>query len=318
MLSFKFSEFKWTEKLKIELHDIQCEMKFNGKSILGRGTDQNRETAICKATAETLERFFLDQLLEAKTSNGVAMHIDSKSAELNALFELLERDSFFCHFLTKTPFQELKYEELVKCDICKAIVELLKYNGADVKFGSMRSDSRFFGVICAIFGFDAPIKFGMTMGTSVRMNLQDAIYYSLIESARSAFGYILMPDEELLLASVKKNLHPSSPQDHLEVALNVDYAHHFKDTYFIKNHSPLPKIRLNLGAISIASFKPELNVGDFIVSPPLFLAKASSCELLNLYFGEFVQNDKTIERLSRFLGERISLDDINRDVHPFG
>jgi hypothetical protein len=69
-IGFEYSSFDWTKTLPTHAYDIQCSFVRNGKHYVGRGTEENKDLAIIKSTAEMLERFFLDQLKKADSSNG--------------------------------------------------------------------------------------------------------------------------------------------------------------------------------------------------------------------------------------------------------
>jgi hypothetical protein len=63
---------------------------------------------------------------------------------------------------------------------------------------------------------------------------------------------------------------------------------------------------------------PLLDENSADMNPPLYFSRACSSDLLNLYFGDFVANEKNLIRLGKFLGRVVSYDDINKDIHPFG
>lgn len=318
-LGLEYTLFDWTKELSIDAHDIQCSFSKNGKTYSGRGTDLSKELAIIRSTAEMLERFFLDQLHDADSSNGVAVHTESKLAELSALFELLERDSFFCHFLTKTPFEEITLSMGSQSALSERILSLLKSKDAEICIAKMRTDPRFSSVVCAIFGLESQVPFGMTLGTSVKLTVEEAIDAALIESARSAIAYLSNPHHLRDLKVEKKLFHFSRPEDHLILGLNTDYARDFKETFFRKNmlESVATDQGIEFDKISISSFKTELFDSSIAMNPPLFLARASSSSLMNLFFGAFESSEGKIKRLSRFLGRPISESEINTTIHPF-
>lgn len=317
-LGLEYSQFGWTQGLDAELHDIQCSLKFGGNQVLGRGTDVSENVAIVKATAEVLERYFLDQLSVAETSNGVAVHTVQQFAELNATFELLERDAFLCHFLTKVPFSSVELPGIQESKLFNSILKLLEAQGAEVKFGQMNTDSRFKGIVCAIFGIHSASGFGMTLGTSVRATLHESVMSSLIESARSAINYLSLNKEEVTAACRRESLLCTSPEDHLLVGLDPIYAGGFKKDFFDTGLSPSFECQLNLDKILVSSFQPLLNVGSTSINPPLYLSRASSSELMSLYFGDFLVSDWKMRRLRSFLGRDISVDELNKNIHPFG
>lgn len=316
---FEYVLYDWTRRLSYNAYDIQCSFVRNGKSYLGRGTESKKDLAIIKSTAEMLERFFLDQLDEADSSNGVAVHTDVKLAEISALCELLERDSFFCHFLTKTPFTEIEISSFPDSSLLKDIISLLEFHGAEIRIGQMRTDPRFCSVVCAIYGLSAKTPFGMTLGTSVKLTVEEAIESALIEAARSAIAYLLNPE---LLTTEKLSMDNHSfsrPEDHLRLGLNTDYAVQFREIFFRPNFGQLESSgsEIDFETISVSSFKPELFDGSFCMSPPIFLSRASSDSLIKLFFGEFVADETKLNRLRDFLGRPISPHEINYTIHPF-
>jgi hypothetical protein len=318
-LGLNYVQFDWTKNLSVDAYDIQCEYEKNGKTYSGRGTELNKEMAIIKSTAEMLERFFLDQINDADTSNGVAVHTDAKLAELSALFELVERDSFFCHFLTRTPFKELKISETSGPTFRKSILSLLRSRGAEVRLGQMHTDSRFSAVICATFGLETDVPFGMSLGTSVKQSLDEAIDSALIESARSAVAYITNPSFLKARKPCEQIGSFALPEDHLQVGLDLDYAAKFRKTFFPSESRKfkMPNAEIDLEKISVSSFKPELFDGSLCISPPLYFSRASTNSLINLYFGNFEPDENKLKRLSQFVGREILLSEINTDIHPF-
>lgn len=318
-LSLEYIRFDWTNKLSKGAFDIQCSFVRDGKNYVGRGTEENKDVAIIKSTAEMLERFFLDQLEEADSSNGVAVHTDAKTAEISALCELLERDSFFCHYLTKTPFKEIEISSFPDTPILQGILTLLKSHGAEIRIGQMRTDSRFSSVVCAIFGLSVESPFGMTLGTSVKLTVAEALESALIEAARSAFAYLLNP--QLLTPDKDSNANSpfSCPEDHLRLGLDIDYAIQFKEVFFERHLAKFETLgsKIDFEKVSISSFKPELFDGSICMSPPIFMARASSDSLINLFFGEFFPDKGKLNRLSDFLRRPISPHEINSTIHPF-
>lgn len=93
-------------------HRIQVSFQSStlGRRIYGYG-ESNRETvAYEKAICELIERetlYLQDTNSVIKTTNGMAAHRFSKIAALNAKLELIERDAFLRHWLTRTPLSEI-------------------------------------------------------------------------------------------------------------------------------------------------------------------------------------------------------------------
>ncbi|HPI40816.1 MAG TPA: YcaO-like family protein, partial [Pseudobdellovibrionaceae bacterium] len=79
-----------------------------GRNILVTGEGHTKEQAVTKAVAELIERSALIEVADAdpsvKTSNGWAAHSDFEVAKLNAIRELVERDTILKHWYSMTPF----------------------------------------------------------------------------------------------------------------------------------------------------------------------------------------------------------------------
>jgi hypothetical protein len=103
------------------------------------------------------------------------------------------------------------------------------------------------------------------------------------------------------------------------VGLNIDYAIQFREVFFENHLAQFESLgsEIDFEKVSISSFKPELFDGSICMSPPIFMARASSDSLINLFFGEFIPNESRLKRLSDFLRKPISPHEINNAIHPF-
>lgn len=110
-LKLRATQFKWVEEWLPHFHDFEVSIVVDGRTVKGRGIDQNSDLAFTKAGAEAIERAIC--IGKGLSSCGVAVHTENKLAKINARNELIERDRFFCHYLTKTAFQK-KAPELKK------------------------------------------------------------------------------------------------------------------------------------------------------------------------------------------------------------
>ena len=98
---------QWVKEWLPQFHDLRVQIDLDGRMYEGRGMDMDTDLAFTKAGAEAMERAIVHKSQERNTS-GIALHTDELKAKKNAFYELLERDQFLCHFLTKTPFVELE------------------------------------------------------------------------------------------------------------------------------------------------------------------------------------------------------------------
>ena len=108
-LSLKVTQVDGTQEWLPGCCDLQVSIALGGRQYIGRGVAEDSDLALTKAGAEALERAFC---FEHNISTcGVAVHTEEQSAKINARNELVERDRFFCHYLTATPFEEVKSDE---------------------------------------------------------------------------------------------------------------------------------------------------------------------------------------------------------------
>ena len=101
-LNLQVDRLTWIKDWLPEQNHFNVEISLDGASATGSGIDEIADMAFVKAGAEAIERLICAQ--NQIRSSGVAAHIDDKMAQENAAHELLERDAFLCHYLTKTPF----------------------------------------------------------------------------------------------------------------------------------------------------------------------------------------------------------------------
>ena len=132
-LALKATQVHWTRDWMPGCFDLQVSIVLDGREHIGRGVDKDSDSAFAKAGAEALERAFC---FEHNISTcGVAVHTNERLAEKNARNELVERDRFFCHYFTQTPFEEIDSddyhhirEKLGKRDIVMKVFEMNPLN----------------------------------------------------------------------------------------------------------------------------------------------------------------------------------------------
>lgn len=96
--SIKVREFTWPFQLGLPIFDYEISMTLEGIQYKGRGQSSNETEAIVKALAECIERLHCGW--HQLHTSGVAAHFTNDDAKLNAVRELHEHDSVFCHLLT--------------------------------------------------------------------------------------------------------------------------------------------------------------------------------------------------------------------------
>lgn len=68
----------------------------------GCAVDRSEDAALIKAVVESIERY-VKHTHNLPNTSGLAGHITSEQAQENGLCELIERDAFFCHYISGTP-----------------------------------------------------------------------------------------------------------------------------------------------------------------------------------------------------------------------
>ena len=107
-LELRSTQFNWVSEWLPGFHDFGVSITIGGRIFHGRGMASHSQLAFEKAGAEAIERAFCYE--NGISSSGVAAHPQIKLAQIKAQDELIERDRFFCHYLTKTPFQKMSME----------------------------------------------------------------------------------------------------------------------------------------------------------------------------------------------------------------
>ena len=172
-LELKATQVKWVREWLPGFSDFEVSITISGKVHRGRGIDRNQNLAFTKAGAEALERAICNE--NKILSCGVATHTDLESAKLNAKTELIERDRFFCHYLTQTPFKKIT-TNVSGIDL-SSLREKLKIHDVTIKIFEMKPLNGIKSAACLSHGK----KTGVVLGLGASENKETAIKKSLIE-----------------------------------------------------------------------------------------------------------------------------------------
>jgi len=177
-LSLQVEDLQWIRKSFPGIHDMSVRIQILGKPYEGRGHATTKDVAVQKALAEAIERAMCLQHLD--TTNGVAAHYDLELAKKNARNELLERDLFLSHFLTKTPFiltpeWRAFLPGEVFADISRAGDSLQIYKMGPTSHGQ--------GIVCLIRGGE---RWGGVLGLSFGQEHESAL---VIKASLEAYRY---------------------------------------------------------------------------------------------------------------------------------
>lgn len=186
-LDLKVDLFSWPKQLGFNFCDLQAKVTFDNKLFYGRGSHPNPEIALNKAITEVIERLHM-QFSTADNSNGFAAHFDLHLAKMNAYFELIERDLFFCYFLTETKFPRLKLVEFL---FFTEAQKILKCYNIDLRAYCLGKTDDWATTMVVAIGTEFKKPFGFCFGTSTKNTLENSITAGSIECLRQVSSLIL-------------------------------------------------------------------------------------------------------------------------------
>jgi ribosomal protein S12 methylthiotransferase accessory factor YcaO len=323
LFNIKTTILTWPKKLGFSLWDIQVQMTFEGRHYFGRGSGPSEEKAFTKALCEAIERISLQQH-GFSTSNGMACHLDLAKAKQFAAFELIERDLFFCHFFSQTPFLLFSQHHLSQLHL-PLFQSLQKYpHLREITFRvyNLGECPEWNTVLVCAFGENHSQPFGFVFGSSCKENLTQAIESATVESLRHLM-FVLQADRNQILMTEElfQQKNHWSFEDHGHLALDMNYFEKIRHLFPL-TESPYSPPNIFLPRMEDISFQ-ELT----FVPAPFHVVKASSSSLQDLFLGPTIPEKYNIQRIKQFRFDAsldVSLDaslDASKDflciTHPF-
>lgn len=300
------------------IHDTVTQIK--NKKIqdwYGQGWGRSKYESIIKAVAEIFERELMVRN-HIQISNGCAVHSTIEKAKENAIYELIERDAFLCHFLTETPFEPFRQSVTVFNVPLSRLIKNLKKKHIDIKVYKMRP-----AVSCAaIFIFvqcrKGPQKSGFQFGTACSSSYELAIEHALVEALRSVAHYnSQIKNEQVNVANFESKKLKAIPEikKHALIRLDQEYTNYFKKVFLKK-----PNLKEKVGApilkfdqIKVKKLENKFSdLKDF----PLVFVHAKSSRLQPLYFGGGNPEKINLKRLKIF-SSNSDFQFPNSKPHPF-
>lgn len=331
-LSYTSAERYWLRSIFPGLFDIVSLAKIKTRVWNGQGASSNLIEAHVKSTAEIVER---ECMLRHNifTSNGCAVHSSLKKAKQSARFELIERDAFFCHFLTATPMDPLAPEGLkIHGATWKQFEKRLFNKGLKIRFFRMRAAVSDVYAMTAVLTVHekAPAlarktlrtigKFGMRMGHGCDFDLSQAATQSAIECLRSVAhiidsGLKVMPLSEKEFMAIKRSKKKYTVNDHHRLLLDRQYA---KKIEKILLSGPKAGFETGKPVLKISQIKAVQYSTSFedIGRIPLYFVRADAKKLQQLYFGANKKHYFNLKRLKLFMGPHHKVK-LNLMPHPF-
>ena len=308
-LELSIITYTWPQRWLSHLYDFKVSLHYNNEPYEGRGTDSDEETALVKAIMEAFERMLIKEN-NLENSSGIALHFDYESAKSNALAELIERDSFLCHFLTKTPGDNIDHclsgtlkEFIAKTTNEKVQTHVLK----------LRSTNNHFVTMTIATGIKANNPFGLCLGLAADLDLDKAIWKSSIECARHVTSFLELDASDHSLFTMRDFLAIKKPDvvDHIRYANNPAIGNElFKQLTKENNAShSSTQAEVNFTELKMPKFMEEFKLSGI---------RAHSSELQDLFFGITTRDNIHLKRLKQFADQGIEFDHLNKLPHPLG
>ena len=279
------------------------------RNTLGFGVDASKEVAATKATAEWVERQTARHW--GVGTNGMAAHSNVQQAQTNAVFKLIERDAFFCHWLCKVPGNSIHKNQW------EHFQESILSMGTMLSFCSLTAPLGISVVFCQAAFCDGAISCGLGTSKSVEQAMTKAFLEVLPTIVKKHIG-----------AAQKKENSTSKMLDQAEaysLPVNTTYTaldHHHAYLepgkinatcfFFESNRNLLPQaIHSNLD-LQVA----ELDKPKFLESCPLVVCHARSPKVQAQFLGFPAPSILNHVRLKEF--NNGVEPNLNLNLHPLG
>lgn len=316
-INLQATEMTWVRDWNLNgLSDIEVKIDVAGKTFTGRGTAFGEDLAFLKAGAEAIERTYCAG--HYIHSTGVAAHTNDKDAKTNVQNELNERDAFFCHFYTKTPF--IPIPDVTLFELMRA------YKGAfdeilprGIKIRLFRAHAVGWPVfLCVASGLSASPEWGGVIGLGSQSNDWRAIQIAFFECLRNVSNIVTHG----VPPAIKKSefdliLRPTS-EDRQRLALNIDYWKEISQLFPEKVTSP---VQFNPQKINDWPWIIEKLDCPFdeLKTAPIVVYRARLNEAGgNVLFRGKDRSPTTLRRLTEFLQQPIQPDRLESRPHFLG
>lgn len=311
-LDFNVTESTWIQDWFPGIRELKVELNLQNKTFVGHGTARNADLALVKAFTEAFERAVKHTCALPNTS-GLAGHESVELAKRNATWELIERDAFFCHFLTNTPFLQIPSTQVSASTLLNIheIETRLRKMGVTIKLGRMNTSNDKKGTICVCFGENAKTPFGLVVGLGCRDNLEHSIEHSIFECLTNVIAIqngeactSLSPDEFMSLS--KPNV-----DHHFAIGLHLSSAKQMRQL-FESEKSDVLDFQADICWRELPT--EQLGLGKL----PIHFVLAESSELQPAFFGHLVPEKINLSRINKFSERQIGLAELPQFPHPLG
>ncbi len=310
-LNIKITAYKWPSTVGVNFFDCSVECVFMDRRLTGGATGLSEELALTKALAELTERAAMINSKQG-TSNGFAAHTTKDRVKILARREIVERDSFFYHYLCQQSPNSINFKECLSTT-AHCCHEFFDYNGVNFNLSELQSLTDEKVVLAVGDGLKSNNPFGLCIGLGCDETLELAAEKAFWECCRHLVVAVtdLNKRKSINLDSFNKIADPG-PLEHMALAMDLDYA-----------QEAMKWLKPRAREVPSQKNKSELQFSErFIDLPtpfdqlPYFVAQ-SKCEALQgLFFGNTIESKVNFKRFKK--AEDIKWEIIKKFPHPLG
>lgn len=288
-----------TEKWLPGIADCCVYLRFGGLEVFGNAFSFETDFALEKASAEAIERLGM-YFAKIRMSNGLAAHTNFQLAGEQAARELLERDSYMCHILTRTPFiRDSTGISTLKQSVFFPFREKLLVVGITLELKTMITANGRNAYVCIATGENYKEPFGFVIGLGLSKTDTESINHACFECYSQLAKIFYGPRQKGLTRKQFQMLKKPSLNDHYRVGLNKSAALEFKETYLSLSNRKVVEPRglnSNVPKFSISRIQLPEDFRDC----PIAIAQAKSKDLQMIYVGVGSNRDFNLKRLRTF------------------
>lgn len=262
---------------------------YRDREYFGIGHAESSRLAHVIAAAEVLERIGMASAAYSN-SNGCAVHTDRNLARHSARAELLERDSFLCHYYSATPC--LPLPETLRERFAE-IRDFVSSHGRDFSAGILLNEEHLPCVIAAMNGFGMSTAEGMFLGLGTSETVETAFDKAIAECLRFLDVHLEKKTEPLTLEEFTR-MKPKGVKEHIRLAIHPDFGRTAWDRLFPpaeRKSRPLRKLDYHY---------EEFPLSDIFPGCPLHFVRATCKDLAMVEFGDRWERSFSPELVQRF------------------
>lgn len=263
--------------------------RYHDRDYFGIGHSVSSRLAYVIAGAELLERIGMASA-KFTNSNGCAVHTDPDLARESARSELLERDSFLCHFNSGIPCTPLPDSLAQRFEEIRSFVNSL---GRDFSAGILLNEEGLPMVIAGMNGFKLPDPEGIFLGLGTAPTFEAAFEKALAECLRFLEVHLERKTEPLPLEDFKE-LKVKGVHEHIRLAIGEDFG----SKAWARLFPPVTRPALPFRKLQFQY--EEFPLSKIFPGCPLHFVRATSPDLVMVEFGNAWERSHSPERLVRF------------------